>query len=61
MDKEDVITLLTVQTDLFVKETDAIQCFGMCKMTVVTETKGADKHYNELKFCEFLELMGRIA
>jgi hypothetical protein len=61
MDKADVITLLTIHTDLFIKDTDAIQCYGMCQMTCVTETKGSDAVYGQLKFCEFLELMGRIA
>jgi len=30
-------------------------------MTCVTETKGSDAVYGQLKFAEFLELMGRIA
>lgn len=61
MDKNDVVRLLTVQTELCVQEKDAIYCFGMSKMTCVVETTGSEKHYYFLKFVEFLELMGRVA
>ena len=38
----------------------AVYCFGMSKMTVVSE-QDHWKRYNELRFVEFLEMIGRIA
>ena len=61
MDKADVIRLLTVDTELFAQEKDAIYCYGMSKMTCVVESVGSDKSYGLMKFSEFLELMGRAA
>ena len=33
----------------------------MCKMTVANEESDSMTKYNELKFVEFLEMLGRIA
>jgi hypothetical protein len=36
-------------------------CYGMSKMTIPAENDKGERKYNELRFVEFLEFLGRIA
>ena len=38
MDIKDAVRLFTEQTDLLANEKEVIYCFGMSKMTLITET-----------------------
>ena len=41
---------------------EVVFCYGMSKMTVTNEnTREGEKLYNQIKYVEFLEMIGRIA
>lgn len=61
MNMKDCVDLFTNNTDLLPLDKDVQYCFGMSKMTYATETKNADAFYGNLKFVEFLEMLGRVA
>ena len=60
MNKEDCINLLTKYTKIIPDENKVIYCYGMSKMAVVLDTSDRQK-YEELKFVEYLEFVGRCA
>jgi len=60
MNKMDCLELMTKITRIINEETKVIYCFGMSKMAVVSDT-GDRAKYDELKFVEFLEFIGRCA
>ena len=47
-------------SDIGFDDKKAMNCFGMSKMTVINEKEGSQKYY-ELRFVEFIEMIGRIA
>mmetsp|Transcript_30988 Transcript_30988/g.41096 ORF Transcript_30988/g.41096 Transcript_30988/m.41096 type:complete len:227 (+) Transcript_30988:1741-2421(+) len=60
MNKADCIDLMTKFTKIIPDENKVIYCYGMSKMAVVLDTTDRAK-YEELKFVEFLEFIGRCA
>ena len=60
MNKADCIDLMTKQTRIIIDENKVIYCFGMSKMAVVKDTSDRDV-YDQMKFVEFLEFIGRCA
>ena len=60
MTKLDCIDLMTRYTKVIPDENKVIYCYGMSKMHIVPET--THKHlYDEMKYVEFLEFLGRCA
>ena len=60
MTKEDCVTLVAKKTKVIPDDNRASYCFGMSKMHVISET--TQKHvYDEMKYVEFLEFVGRCA
>ncbi|CDW72588.1 UNKNOWN [Stylonychia lemnae] len=60
MTYQDTINLMLRDSQLNLIEKDAVYCYGMCKMSVITESNDTWQ-YKQLKFVELLELIGRIA
>ena len=57
-----MMRLATKDTPLLMTEKDAIQCFGLSKMTVKNELdKSGELRYNTLKKVEFYEYVSRLA
>ena len=62
MNFEDALKLLMKDSLLNLSEKDATYCYGMSKMTVTKENDAKySQQYSELKFLEFLEMIGRVA
>ena len=60
MTKLDCVDLITKVTKIIPDENKVIYCFGMSKMHVTYET--SQKHvYDEMKYVEYLEFLGRCA
>ena len=57
--KDNALRLFTTDTEL-VSIKDALYCYGLCKMTVINETKD-NKLYDRMKLTEFVEMIGRVA
>lgn len=60
MSKQDAIELMTKTSRIIPDEKTANYCFGMSKMHVVYETTQKSL-YDEMKYVEFLEFLGRCA
>ena len=60
MDLRDAQWLFFTRTNLLSMEKYVTYCFGMSKMTVVSETKTSGNYFN-MKFIEFIEMIGRVA
>ena len=60
MDLKDAQWLFFTRTNLLSMEKYVTYCFGMSKMTVVKETTNSVQYY-QLKFIEFIEMIGRVA
>ena len=60
MSKNDVMKLLTKDSDILMGEKEVMFCIGMSKMTVVQETK-TPKQYEIMQFSEFCECIARLA
>lgn len=60
MSLEDVLDLLLRKADLGLLDKDVVYFFGMSKMTVAQENDHG-KHYTNILFVEFLEVIGRCA
>ena len=60
IDIKDCYEIFFNKTKLLTMEKYVMQCFGMSKMTIVSESKDFRKYYN-LQFIEFLEMIGRVA
>ena len=58
--KNDCIELMTKATKIVPDENRVIYCYGMSKMHVINE-KVSKQPYDEMKYVEFLEFLGRIA
>ena len=56
-----MIRLATKDSQLHLTEKDAVQCFGLSKMTVKNEIDKPELKYNILKKVEFYEYIGRLA
>ena len=60
MNKADAIELMYRGTKILPDEAKAVYCYGMSKMHVILES--SQKHvYDEMKYVEFLEFLGRCA
>ena len=60
MNKADCIDLMTRKTKIIPDENRVIYCYGMSKMAVIMETV-SKQPYEEMKYVEFLEFIGRCA
>ena len=60
MTKLDSIDLMTKNTKIIPDENKVTYCFGMSKMHVISETT-QKQSYDEMKYVEFLEFLGRCA
>mmetsp|Transcript_41069 Transcript_41069/g.39584 ORF Transcript_41069/g.39584 Transcript_41069/m.39584 type:complete len:237 (+) Transcript_41069:504-1214(+) len=60
MDLSDAMSFMMKDSDLAIHEHEAVFLFGMSKMTVVLESENSHQ-YKQMKFVEFLELLGRVA
>ena len=60
MSKLDAIELMTKNCKIIPDEKTANYCYGMSKMHIVYETTQKNQ-YDEMKYVEFLELLGRCA
>lgn len=60
MTYQDAQNLFMKDTPLNLIEKEAIFCYGLSKMTVVTESDSSWQ-YKQLKFVELLEMIGRVA
>ena len=60
MTKGDCIDLMVRQCKVITEEVPVIRCYGMSKMHVVEEIKNKSL-YEEMKYVEFLEFLGRCA
>ena len=61
MTKDDCINLCTKFTKIIPAEEKVVYAFGMSKMCVILDTTDQRQKYEELKFVEFLEFVGRCA
>jgi len=52
--------MFITELDIGITPLDICYCWGMCKQTVIKETKHYDR-YGELTIAEFLEFFARIA
>ena len=60
MNKADAVELMYRGTKILPDEAKAVYCYGMSKMPVILES--TQKHvYDEMKYVEFLEFLGRCA
>ena len=59
MKKNDAVELFVDFCDIPVKKTRI--AFGMSKMTVTAENDVGDTEYGQLKYPEFIEMIGRVA
>ena len=60
MTKKSSIKLMTKESKVMIRESDALQCYGLSKMTVADEITHAKK-YDKLELVEFAEYIGRVA
>ena len=61
MDLRDCHKLFLSMSKLLLKEEYVTYCFGMSKMTVVSEMKEGSRKYATLTFPEFQEMVCRVA
>ena len=60
MTKKSSIKLMTKDSKVMIRESEALQCYGLSKMTVIDEVQGSKK-YDKLELVEFVEYIGRVA
>ena len=60
MNQKDCVDLMTKQTRIIIDENKVIYCYGMSKMAVIKDTSDRES-YEQMKFVEFLEFIGRCA